>query len=63
MMNTGIPELSKVEDIEYLKRTLQPHLKEEDARRHFNKQWNIALKNAWKVAVNNTFHNMMRDNN
>ena len=62
MTNTGIPELHSIEDIEYLKETLVPHYTEEQAVSHFKSQFNNALKNSWKAAINNQFHNWAKDN-
>ena len=62
MMNTGIPELGCLRDIEYLRDTLVPHLSEVEARAHFKQQFDHALKNSWKAAINNMFHNFNKDN-
>ena len=62
MMNTGIPEVKNLEDIEYIKNTLVPHLSDEEAKRHFKRQFDIALKNSWKAMFNNMFHNVAKNN-
>ncbi|KAI0229642.1 Phosphatidylinositol 4,5-bisphosphate 3-kinase catalytic subunit beta [Lamellibrachia satsuma] len=56
MMNTGIPELSSIQDIEYLKNALLVDQSEEQALAHFKAKFKEALKNAWTLMVNNTFH-------
>ena len=61
MINTGIPELSSLKDIEYLKQMLVPNLTEEEARDHFRQDFKEALKNSWKASVNNVFHNLAKD--
>ncbi|ELU18517.1 hypothetical protein CAPTEDRAFT_18019 [Capitella teleta] len=63
MMNTGIDELSSLKDVEYLKETLVPDLSEKDAKSHFLSKFQESLKNSWKTSMNNTFHNITRENN
>jgi phosphatidylinositol-4,5-bisphosphate 3-kinase len=56
MMNTGIPEVSSLKDVEYLKDTLVPHLSHEEAIAHFRSKFREALHYNWKADVNNVFH-------
>ena len=58
MMNTGIPEVSCIKDIEYLKETLVPHMSDQEAIAHFRSKMKEALKNSWKTSMNHMFHNM-----
>ncbi|KAK2184803.1 hypothetical protein NP493_252g03001 [Ridgeia piscesae] len=56
MMNTGIPELSCIQDIEYLKNALLVDQSEKQAVDHFKAKFKEALRKAWTTMVNNTFH-------
>ena len=56
MTNTGIPELSKAEDIEYMRKTLVPDLTEKQARAHFNKKFEEVMKSSWKTSVDWLMH-------
>ncbi|ESN92774.1 hypothetical protein HELRODRAFT_96068 [Helobdella robusta] len=58
MMNTGIPEVSCLKDIEYLKETLVPHKTDEEAKEHFKSKFTEALKNSWKTSLNMACHNL-----
>ena len=55
-MNTGIPEVSCIKDIEYLKETLVPHKTDAEAIAHFRAHFQEALHYGWKVNLNNVFH-------
>lgn len=57
MMNTGIPEVSCIKDIEYLKDTLVPHMTDDEADKHFDVKFNEALKNSWKTSADWMIHN------
>ena len=56
MMNTGIPEVSCLKDVEYLRETLVPHMTDEDAVAHFRSKFQEALHYSWKASLNNVFH-------
>ncbi|XP_070560385.1 phosphatidylinositol 4,5-bisphosphate 3-kinase catalytic subunit beta isoform-like [Ptychodera flava] len=58
MLSTGLPELSRLEDIDYLRETLQLNLSEEEAIKHFQGKFNEALKNSWKTHLNWAAHNI-----
>lgn len=58
MMNTGIPELSNINDIEYLKRTLCPGASPEEARAHFLSKFQEAKANSFSSTLNNIFHHL-----
>ena len=62
MMNTGIPQLSSIKSIHFLKNTLQPHLPEETALQNFREKFTEALKSGWKTQLNFAAHNFTRDN-
>ncbi|CAH1772431.1 unnamed protein product [Owenia fusiformis] len=62
MLSTGIPELTCVEDISYLKEALVLNLSEDEAIKHFRNKFNEALKNSWKTSLNWTAHNIAKDN-
>ncbi|XP_077998659.1 phosphatidylinositol 4,5-bisphosphate 3-kinase catalytic subunit beta isoform-like [Glandiceps talaboti] len=58
MLSTGLPELSRLEDIDYLRDTLQLNLSEEEAISHFQRKFNDALKNSWKTSLNWAAHHI-----
>ena len=62
MMNTGIPEISSIKNIEYLRETLVPQMSDDDAIVHFRSKFQEALKNSFWAKMNNAFHNAARDN-
>jgi len=56
MMNTGLPEVSCLQDVEYLRKTLLPHLSDEEAVDHFKARFQEALHYGWKASASNVFH-------
>jgi len=56
MMNTGLPEVSCLQDVEYLRKTLVPHYSEEEATEFFKGKLQEALRYGWKASANNVFH-------
>ncbi|KAI1309369.1 Phosphatidylinositol 4,5-bisphosphate 3-kinase catalytic subunit beta isoform [Halotydeus destructor] len=62
MISSGLPELSSVCDLEYLRETLVLGLPEAEALKHFEAKFNEALKSGYKTSVNWFFHNVTRDN-
>lgn len=58
MMNTGIPEVSCLKDIEYLKETLVPDVSDTEAIAHFRSKFKEAIKNSWKTSLNHMCHNL-----
>lgn len=62
MMNTGIPEVSCLSDIEYLKEMLVPDITDTEALDHFRSKFREALKNSWKTSVNWMIHNIHCNN-
>ena len=62
MTNTGIPELSSLRKIEFLCKTLVPDYSDNDARSHWMRQYEEALKNSVWASVNFAFHNVAKNN-
>ncbi|XP_076805492.1 phosphatidylinositol 4,5-bisphosphate 3-kinase catalytic subunit beta isoform-like isoform X1 [Clavelina lepadiformis] len=61
MLHSGLPELTSLEHLEYLRETLALHLTEEKALQQFRNQFKKALTVAWSTSVNWFFHNVHRD--
>ncbi len=62
MLSTGIPELSSVSDLDYLRETLVLDLTEDQARSHFRSKFTEALRNSWKTSFNWFAHSIAKDN-
>lgn len=62
MLSTGIPQLSSLKDLEYLRDTLVLDLSDNEALEHFRSKFDEALKNSWKTSVNWLAHNIAKDN-
>ena len=62
MLGTGMAEVSCVEDLQYLRDTLQIDTSEENARAHFHSKLTEAVKNSWKTSINWSAHNIAKDN-
>ncbi|KPL97520.1 phosphatidylinositol 3-kinase catalytic subunit-like protein [Sarcoptes scabiei] len=62
MLSTGIPEISSVNDLQYLRETLVLDKSEDEARSHFNAKFMDALKNSWKTSFNWCAHSLAKDN-
>ncbi|XP_015785268.1 phosphatidylinositol 4,5-bisphosphate 3-kinase catalytic subunit alpha isoform [Tetranychus urticae] len=58
MLSTGIPELQSIDDIGYLRKTLQVERNEEDALKYFNNQFFEAHGGAWTTKIDWFFHNI-----
>ncbi|XP_021346814.1 phosphatidylinositol 4,5-bisphosphate 3-kinase catalytic subunit delta isoform-like [Mizuhopecten yessoensis] len=56
MIMAGIPQLTSVNDVEYLKDTLVLHLSEDEAKEHFHTKFQEALNNSWKTSLNWWIH-------
>jgi len=56
MMNTGLPEVSCLQDVEYLRKTLVPNLSDEEGEAFFRSKFQEALHYGWKACANNVFH-------
>nr|XP_039250663.1 phosphatidylinositol 4,5-bisphosphate 3-kinase catalytic subunit beta isoform-like [Styela clava] len=62
MLSSGLPELTSLEDLNYLRESLALHVSEEQARKQFRSKFNKALKDAWSTSLNWFFHNVAKDN-
>ena len=60
MLRTGIPELRSLDDISYLKTSLQIGVPEDKAREFFQQQFFEAYCGAWATKVDWFFHNIKR---
>lgn len=60
MLRTGIPELRTLDDISYLKTSLQVGVPEERANEFFQAQFFEAFRGAWATKVDWFFHNIKR---
>ncbi|XP_074594657.1 phosphatidylinositol 4,5-bisphosphate 3-kinase catalytic subunit alpha isoform-like [Brevipalpus obovatus] len=63
MLSTGIPELESMDDIGYLRKTLQvgkpgEEISEEEALKYFNNQFFEAHGGAWTTKIDWFFHNI-----
>jgi len=56
MMNTGLPEVSCLQEVEYLRKTLVPHCTDEEANDFFKGKFQEALHYGWKASAANVFH-------
>jgi len=62
MLESGLPELTSVKNLEFLRDTLCLNVDEKKAKTSFLKDFNHAITNAWTVSMNWNIHNMVRDN-
>lgn len=60
MLRTGIPELKTLDDISYLKTSLQVGVSEDKALEFFQAQFFEACRGAWATKVDWFFHNIKR---
>ena len=60
MTNTGIPELSTADKLDYLKDTLVPQYSEKKAQKHFEGVMHDVLKNSWTTSINFMVHNIAK---
>ncbi|XP_064459270.1 phosphatidylinositol 4,5-bisphosphate 3-kinase catalytic subunit alpha isoform-like [Ornithodoros turicata] len=58
MLSTGIPELQSIDDISYLRKTLQVEKTEEQALEYFQNQFFEAYGGAWTTKVDWFFHSV-----
>lgn len=56
----GMPELTCISDIEYLKNQLCLNLSEQEATNNFKKEIATALNDNWRK-IDNLIHNLKRD--
>ena len=58
MKCTGIPELTSIKDLDYLKSVMVLDRSEEQAADHFRQQIQECLKKAWSTQINWLSHNI-----
>ncbi|XP_061163254.1 phosphatidylinositol 4,5-bisphosphate 3-kinase catalytic subunit delta isoform-like [Saccostrea echinata] len=58
MLSAGIPQLTSVSDVDYLKDTLALDLSEDEARKKFIDKFKEAKNKSWSTSVNWAIHNM-----
>ena len=57
MLNTGIPELQKPEDLYHLRNSLALTKTDIEAERQFIEMFRIACKSSWTASLNFLVHN------
>ncbi|KAM6932970.1 phosphatidylinositol 4,5-bisphosphate 3-kinase catalytic subunit beta isoform [Xenentodon cancila] len=62
MLTAGLPELTSVKDIQYLKDSLALGKTEEEALKQFRQKFDEALRESWTTKVNWMAHNVAKDN-
>lgn len=60
MLSAGMPELSSLNDIEYLSNQLSLNLSEQEANNKFRKEIQDCLKSSWRK-IDNLLHSMKRN--
>ena len=58
MLSTGIPELQSMDDISYLRQTLQVEKASDEALRYFETQLDEAHGGAWSTKIDWFFHSV-----
>ncbi|KAG9494429.1 hypothetical protein GDO78_001995 [Eleutherodactylus coqui] len=61
MLTAGLPELSSVKDIQYVKDSLALGKTEEEALKQFRQKFDEALKESWSTKVNWMAHTVRKD--
>jgi len=56
MLSSGIPQLSSISDIDYLKEVLALNSTPDEALEKFRKKFKEAMDNSWSTTVNWWFH-------
>ncbi|XP_071214021.1 phosphatidylinositol 4,5-bisphosphate 3-kinase catalytic subunit beta isoform-like isoform X2 [Salvelinus alpinus] len=62
MLTAGLPELTSVKDIQYLKDSLALGKTDDEALKHFRQKFDEALRESWTTKVNWMAHNVVKDN-
>ncbi|KAF3848074.1 hypothetical protein F7725_021102 [Dissostichus mawsoni] len=62
MLTAGLPELTSVKDIQYLKDSLALGKTDDDALKQFRQKFDEALRESWTTKVNWMAHNVAKDN-
>lgn len=58
MLGTGIPELQTMDDIQYLRQTLQIERSRKEALEYFEQQLDDAYGGAWSTKLDWFFHSV-----
>src|SRR5690606_17453975 len=58
MLGTGIPELQTIDDVQYLRQTLQVDKSREEALQYFETQLDEAHGGAWSTKLDWFFHSV-----
>uniref|UniRef100_A0A0E9S170 PI3K/PI4K catalytic domain-containing protein n=1 Tax=Anguilla anguilla TaxID=7936 RepID=A0A0E9S170_ANGAN len=61
MLTAGLPELTSVKDIQYLKDSLALGKTDEEALKQFRQKFDEALRESWTTKVNWMAHNVAKD--
>uniref|UniRef100_A0A673XAM9 phosphatidylinositol-4,5-bisphosphate 3-kinase n=1 Tax=Salmo trutta TaxID=8032 RepID=A0A673XAM9_SALTR len=62
MLTAGLPELTSVKDIQYLKDSLALGKTDDEALKQFRQKFDEALRESWTTKVNWMAHNVVKDN-
>uniref|UniRef100_H2SZ17 Phosphatidylinositol 4,5-bisphosphate 3-kinase catalytic subunit beta isoform n=1 Tax=Takifugu rubripes TaxID=31033 RepID=H2SZ17_TAKRU len=62
MLTAGLPELTSVKDIQYLKDSLALGKSDDEALKQFRQKFDEALRESWTTKVNWMAHNVAKDN-
>ncbi len=62
MLQTGIPELRSIDDLNYVREALVLGVSEKDAIAHFHSKLQEARKSAWSTSLNWYIHGLAKDN-
>ncbi|CAI8031374.1 Phosphatidylinositol 4,5-bisphosphate 3-kinase catalytic subunit beta isoform [Geodia barretti] len=62
MLQTGIPELRSIDDLNYVRDALVLEVTEKEAREHFIHKLQEARRNAWFTSLNWYVHGLAKDN-
>jgi len=62
MLQTGIPELHSIDDLNYVRDALVLGVTEKEAKEHFHSKLQEARRNAWSTSLNWYVHGLAKDN-
>ena len=62
MLQTGIPELRSIDDLNYVREALVLGESEQTAKDHFRTKLQDARRNAWSTSLNWYVHGLAKDN-
>ena len=61
MVQTGMPELRSIDDLNYMRDALVLEMSESEAREHFRAKIQDARRNAWSTSLNWFFHGLAKE--